>query len=73
VRRAAVLGLIALAAGCGVGGGGHLQQIRSEDLIGLDQTSTSTTTTTTTTLPTHTAATGTTTTAATTSTIATST
>ena len=61
-----------LTGGCGIGGGGDLQQIQSEDLAGLDQTTTSTTTTstTTTTVPLDTAA-GTTTSAATTSTVAT--
>ncbi len=65
--------ITALTAGCGIGGGSNLQQIRSEDLAGLDQTTTSTTTTTTTTattLPIDTAA-GTTTIASTTSTVAT--
>jgi spore germination protein GerM len=70
VRRVAVLAaaITAVAGGCGIGGGGNLQQIRSEDLAGLDQTTTSTTstTTTTTTAPIDTAA-GTTTSAATTS------
>jgi spore germination protein GerM len=63
----------ALAAACGVGGDGELQQIGSGDLAGLDQTTTSTTTTTTTTIvPTATMPAGTTTTTgATTSTIAT--
>ena len=64
-----------IGAGCGVGGGSDLQQIRSEDLAGLDQTTTSTTTTTTTTLPTATATApapaGTTTAVTTSSTIAT--
>ena len=53
-RRAAVavagpLLLAALAASCGVGGDGGLQQINQDDLLGLDETTTSTTTTTTTT------------------------
>jgi spore germination protein GerM len=72
VRRVAVLAaaIAALTGGCGIGGGGNLQQIGSEDLAGLDQTTTSSTTTTTTTVPVDTAA-GTTTSAASTSTIAT--
>jgi spore germination protein GerM len=74
VRRVAALAaaITALTGGCGIGGGGNLQQIRSEDLAGLDQTTTSTTTTTTTTttVPIDTSA-GTTTSAATTSTVAT--
>ena len=62
----------AVAAACGVGGDGELQQIGSDDLAGLDQTTTSTTTTTTTVAPTATVPEGTTTTiGATTSTIAT--
>jgi spore germination protein GerM len=73
IRLAVLAGaVLALGAGCGVGGGGDLQQIGSEDLFGLDQTTTSTTTTTTTTVPIDTAATGTSTTiAATTSPVAT--
>ena len=60
----------ALAAACGVGGDGELQQIGSGDLAGLDQTTTSTTTTTV--APTATAPEGTTTTiGVTTSTVAT--
>jgi spore germination protein GerM len=63
--------ITAITGGCGIGGGGNLQQIGSEDLAGLDQTTTSSTTTTsTTTVPIDTAV-GTTTSAATTSTIAT--
>jgi spore germination protein GerM len=62
----------ALTAACGVGGDGELQQIGSDDLNGLDQTTTSTTTTTTTVAPTATMPAGTTsTTSATTSPIAT--
>lgn len=43
--------LVALAASCGVGGDGRLEQINQDDLLGLDETTTSTTTTTTTTSP----------------------
>jgi len=77
MRRVAVLAaaIAALTGGCGIGGGGNLQQIGSEDLAGLDQTTTSTTTTiaatTTTTAPVNTAAGTTTSAATTTSTIAT--
>jgi spore germination protein GerM len=65
-----VAAIAALTGGCGINGGGNLQQIGSDDLAGLDQTTTSTTTTTTTTtmVPIDTAA-GTTTSAATASTI----
>jgi spore germination protein GerM len=65
--------LTAAAAGCGVGGDGDLQQIGADDLLGLDQTTTSTTTTTTTSTvpPTASVDAGSTSTAATTSTIAT--
>jgi spore germination protein GerM len=72
VSVALVASIAALVAGCGLGGDGELQQIGSDDLAGLDQTTTSTTTTTTTTVaPTATVPEGTTTTTgATTSTIA---
>jgi spore germination protein GerM len=42
-----VAGAAILTSACGVGGNGDLQQIGSDDLAGLDQTTTSTTTTTT--------------------------
>jgi spore germination protein GerM len=76
VSRVRAVALLASAAvsivGCAVGGDGELQQIGSDDLAGLDQTTTSTTTTTTTTVaPTAAQPTGspTSTTMATTSTI----
>jgi spore germination protein GerM len=51
-----------LTSACGVGGNGDLQQIGTDDLVGLDQTTTSTTTTTSTVAPTATMQQGTTTT-----------
>ncbi len=74
VAVALVASAATLVAGCGVGGDGELQQIGSDDLTGLDQTTTSTTTTTTTVAPTASMPEGTTTSttgATTTSTIAT--
>ncbi len=50
MRRLIVFALgataLSVVAACGIGGDGELQQIGSDDLAGLDQTTTSTTTTT---------------------------